>query len=404
MKDLRLLLILVAAAIIDAAQEKASQEKSELETAEETHSIPWHRPPLYFSGEDNHLHSGERDYQSQPPTQANGGIYHFEYQTEDGSRREETGIGGLSVQGSYAYISPDGTPVHVAYIADHNGFRPIGNVISEHVQRSYFPNMPSDFGNYVHRGGGRGRGDIKGEQEISHGHIPGPIQIQKGVQVGKGGDDSSGEIVFGKPQNHQQVSQTHQNHHPNHRELSHSPPQQKPFDHNHESFNRLPQSFSKPFFESKSNQKGISGTNDQARAIKHPSKFPKPLAESPHLTQAILKPPPPALFNQFDEEIPSNHHETFREPGFFNRLVHKGFETIKGWGRTIKGEDKKSTPEDINGLKDWSRAGKETTKNHKEDKIELPEEEDFIEDNNNASEEEEPKEEDLQNLTRIKRS
>lgn len=98
--------------------------------------------------------------------------------------------------------------------------------------------------------------------------------------------------------------------------------------------------------------------------------------DSPELTQAIVKPSAPLSFEEFDSDFPSNHHETFREPGFFNRLVNKGFEAIKGLGRHIKNEvSSKWDKTNDNNQKDWSRA-----------------------------DEKENKEESLKNLTRIKRS
>lgn len=66
----------------------------------------------------------------------NEGHYKFGYESSDGTRREEEGIGGVAVRGSYSYRAPDGQEVQVAYIADENGFRTIGNVIDESIQKS----------------------------------------------------------------------------------------------------------------------------------------------------------------------------------------------------------------------------------------------------------------------------
>lgn len=84
--------------------------------------------------------------------QTPGGFYKFSYTSPDGSQRQEagSGVGGSVMQGSYAYISPDGTPVQVSYVADHNGFRPIGNVISPEVQQSYYPDVPVEHGHEQH--------------------------------------------------------------------------------------------------------------------------------------------------------------------------------------------------------------------------------------------------------------
>lgn len=36
---------------------------------------------------------------------------------------------GISVQGSFAYTSPEGVPIQTQYAADENGFRAVGNAI-----------------------------------------------------------------------------------------------------------------------------------------------------------------------------------------------------------------------------------------------------------------------------------
>ncbi|KAJ2946975.1 hypothetical protein O0L34_g16321 [Tuta absoluta] len=89
------------------------------------------------------------------------GTYHFSYETGNGIKREESSYSkivprtrGLSsdsneggensesdeihVQmGSYSYTSPDGTVISVRYIADENGFQPIGD---------HIPRVPSISG------------------------------------------------------------------------------------------------------------------------------------------------------------------------------------------------------------------------------------------------------------------
>lgn len=62
-------------------------------------------------------------------------VQFFSYETRDGTVINEQGRlkqgpnGGYTVltkQGSYSYLSPDGTPIKLSYIADDLGFRPQG--------------------------------------------------------------------------------------------------------------------------------------------------------------------------------------------------------------------------------------------------------------------------------------
>lgn len=63
------------------------------------------------------------------------GTYHFSYETENGIKAEERGEvknKGTdneipSVSGSYSYTAPDGQVITVTYIADENGFQPMGD-------------------------------------------------------------------------------------------------------------------------------------------------------------------------------------------------------------------------------------------------------------------------------------
>ncbi|XP_067000874.2 endocuticle structural glycoprotein SgAbd-9-like [Anabrus simplex] len=72
------------------------------------------------------------------------GSYNFNYESADGSARQESGVlnnpgtpaEASAVTGSYTYIGTDGVPVTVNYIADENGFQPIGNIIAPQISRA----------------------------------------------------------------------------------------------------------------------------------------------------------------------------------------------------------------------------------------------------------------------------
>ncbi|XP_017775293.1 PREDICTED: pupal cuticle protein 20-like [Nicrophorus vespilloides] len=70
------------------------------------------------------------------------GSYKFEFETENKISQQETGElkndgsqeGAQSVEGSYSYMGDDGKTYTVHYVADENGFRPVGDHIAEEIQ------------------------------------------------------------------------------------------------------------------------------------------------------------------------------------------------------------------------------------------------------------------------------
>ncbi|KAL7723612.1 hypothetical protein ACLKA6_010582 [Drosophila palustris] len=72
------------------------------------------------------------------------GSYHFFYQNEDGTHREETAVvqnagtedEHLSITGSYSYFDADGKENVVNYKADNHGFVPEGNSILPQISLS----------------------------------------------------------------------------------------------------------------------------------------------------------------------------------------------------------------------------------------------------------------------------
>lgn len=71
--------------------------------------------------------------------------YHFNYETSNGVVAEEQGSlqgEAIAAHGSFQYVSPEGTPVKVTYVADENGFQPTGDhlpvppPVPEHVLKA----------------------------------------------------------------------------------------------------------------------------------------------------------------------------------------------------------------------------------------------------------------------------
>ncbi|XP_017785740.1 PREDICTED: endocuticle structural glycoprotein SgAbd-5-like [Nicrophorus vespilloides] len=71
------------------------------------------------------------------------GSYKFNYESEDGTKVSQTGslknVNNKDVQvaeGSYSYHGDDGKDVVVQYIADENGYRPIGDNIPASIVKN----------------------------------------------------------------------------------------------------------------------------------------------------------------------------------------------------------------------------------------------------------------------------
>jgi Insect cuticle protein len=55
------------------------------------------------------------------------GSYSYSYETSNGIKAAESGVGGERADGDFSYISPEGIPIKLTYTADENGFQPQGD-------------------------------------------------------------------------------------------------------------------------------------------------------------------------------------------------------------------------------------------------------------------------------------
>ncbi|XP_071520567.1 endocuticle structural glycoprotein SgAbd-5-like [Panulirus ornatus] len=64
-------------------------------------------------------------------TQNDHGEYSFQYETSDGVARHESGSqrDGQVAQGGWRYTSPEGEAVDITFVADHEGYKPQGDVL-----------------------------------------------------------------------------------------------------------------------------------------------------------------------------------------------------------------------------------------------------------------------------------
>jgi hypothetical protein len=59
------------------------------------------------------------------------GSYMWAFESSNGIRAQEEGIGGKIANGESSWTAPDGTPVQLSYTADENGYQPTGNFVPE---------------------------------------------------------------------------------------------------------------------------------------------------------------------------------------------------------------------------------------------------------------------------------
>lgn len=54
------------------------------------------------------------------------GSYRFNYESDNGISIAESGVGGVVVNGQASWISQEGVPLSITYVADENGYQPTG--------------------------------------------------------------------------------------------------------------------------------------------------------------------------------------------------------------------------------------------------------------------------------------
>lgn len=54
------------------------------------------------------------------------GNYQYQYESSNGISSNEAGVAGQIVQGSTTWIAQNGEPLAISFVADENGYRPMG--------------------------------------------------------------------------------------------------------------------------------------------------------------------------------------------------------------------------------------------------------------------------------------
>ncbi|EDW63276.1 pupal cuticle protein [Drosophila virilis] len=81
---------------------------------------------VYIPDSDRNTHTLQNELDVAPD-----GSYRYAYETSNGIAGEQSGLGGIVVQGGSSYTSPEGTPISISYVADEKGYYPVG----EHIPK-----------------------------------------------------------------------------------------------------------------------------------------------------------------------------------------------------------------------------------------------------------------------------
>ncbi|KAM8715737.1 hypothetical protein ACLKA7_002738 [Drosophila subpalustris] len=103
---------------------------------------------VYVPESDRNTHTLHNDLQVDTD-----GSYRYEYETSNGIVGTQSGLGGVAIQGGSSWISPEGTPISVSYVADEKGYYPVGDHIPkvpDYILRSleYIRNHPYQVRDY----------------------------------------------------------------------------------------------------------------------------------------------------------------------------------------------------------------------------------------------------------------
>ncbi|XP_047469317.1 cuticle protein AMP1A-like [Penaeus chinensis] len=102
------------------------------------------------------------------------GKYNFDFETANGITVSESGApvgedGAVNSAGSFSYTAPDGTPVHVEFVADERGFQPQSDLLP------VAPEFPHPIPQFVldqiafaaEEDAARARGELRGASQPS---------------------------------------------------------------------------------------------------------------------------------------------------------------------------------------------------------------------------------------------
>lgn len=63
---------------------------------------------------------------SQSIVTSKDGSYQYEYESDNGISISQSGVGGVVANGQASWISKEGVPFSISYVADENGYQPVG--------------------------------------------------------------------------------------------------------------------------------------------------------------------------------------------------------------------------------------------------------------------------------------
>lgn len=107
----------------DVNHESLTEEDVGSITEEQTFEKPKNAPAPNLS-----VHKPDKDAVIKTKTQTSDldGNYQYQFESSNGIASSEGGVAGQVVQGSTTWIAKNGEPLAISFIADENGYRPMG--------------------------------------------------------------------------------------------------------------------------------------------------------------------------------------------------------------------------------------------------------------------------------------
>ncbi|XP_031637337.1 endocuticle structural glycoprotein SgAbd-3-like [Contarinia nasturtii] len=123
-----LLVAVAAAGVSRSAKEPESESEIQIEEEKPEEIVEDHEETEVKHKPDLSAHKPDKIavIKSKTQTSDNDGNYQYQFESSNGIVSNEGGVAGQIVQGSTTWIAKNGEPLAISFVADENGYRPMG--------------------------------------------------------------------------------------------------------------------------------------------------------------------------------------------------------------------------------------------------------------------------------------